>query len=72
MKFPRHSTEDYVEIDDPGLRELSAISICAWVKFIKNTNGTIVSYATVDSTNEIAIWCYTNEIIFTMRGRWIW
>ena len=60
-----------MEIDDSELPALSAISICAWVKFVKNTNGTILSYATVDSSNEIAIWCYTNEVIFALRGQWI-
>ena len=68
--FPRHSTKDYVEVDDPKLRELSAITICAWVKFVNNTNGAIISYAVPGSSNEIDIWCYTKEVIFSIKNQW--
>ena len=71
MLFPRHSTDDYIAVDDPALQELSAITICAWAKFVRNTNGTIISYAVHGSTNEIDIWCYTNEVIFSMKNNWI-
>ena len=66
--FPRRSIEDYVEVDDPDLPELSAFSICAWAKFVKNEGGTILSYAVPTSTNEIAIWCYTSEVIFSIAS----
>ena len=69
--FPRRSTDDYVEVDDPALQELSAITICAWAKFIRNTNGTIISYAVGSSSNEVDIWCYTNEVIFSVKNNWI-
>jgi hypothetical protein len=59
-----------VEVDDPDLPELSAFSICAWAKFVKNADGTILSYAVPTSTNEIAIWCYTSVVMFSITNDW--
>ncbi len=72
MLFPRHSTLDYVEVDDPGLTGLSAVTVCAWVKLVKNANGTIISYAVLMflHANEIGIWCYTNEVVFCLKSSW--
>ncbi|CAB4041436.1 Hypothetical predicted protein, partial [Paramuricea clavata] len=73
MLFPRHSIKDYVEVDDPDLPELSAFSICAWAKFVKNADGTILSYAVQGGSkkaNEIAIWCYRTKVIFSITNVW--
>ncbi len=53
-------------MDDPGLTGLSAVTVCAWVKFVKNARDHYFLCCS-SSTNEIDIWCYTNEVIFSVK-----
>ena len=55
-------------MDDPGLTGLSAVTVCAWVKLVKNANGSIISYAVPSSANEFGIWCYTNVVEFYVKN----
>ena len=59
-------------MDDPGLTGLSAVTVCAWVKLVKNANGSIISYDVPMflNANEIGIWCYTNEVVFSLKNYW--
>ena len=71
MLFPNHSIDDYVVKNDATLPSMSAFTICSWSKFVY-PNGTIVSYAVPGSYNEIAIWCYTNVVMISVKDKWKW
>ncbi|XP_028411986.1 neuronal pentraxin-1-like isoform X2 [Dendronephthya gigantea] len=68
LQFPRYSTNDYVVISDPSLTEMDALTICAWVKFVSNGKGAIITYAVPGSTNELAIWCYVNVVLISVKN----
>ncbi|XP_066019472.1 neuronal pentraxin-2-like [Pocillopora verrucosa] len=70
LQFPRKGTSDYVIISR-GMPNLSAVTVCLWIKTADTRNaGTLLSYAVSGTNNELLLTDYRNlEFYINDHGR---
>ena len=64
LQFPKKGTSDYVIITS-GMPNLTAVTVCLWMKTTDTTNkGTPLSYAVSGTRDELVLFNYRNFVVY--------
>ena len=72
MVFPERNISNYVILEDAESTSLNAVTMCAWVKFVNNTDGQFLSYEYSSSNrNEFGLWSDEGDLTISVKSSWL-